>query len=57
MKCKFDECEGCRYYNRFRANPICGECGNGEFYERRIRNRELTSDELMNIYRRMSDED
>lgn len=57
MKFKFDECGGCKFFARKRTNPICGECGIGEFYEPRPRKTRLTDDELMMEYGRMHNDD
>lgn len=41
---KFSECRSCRFYNAARPDqPICRECGVGEFYEERSSRRNLTS--------------
>jgi hypothetical protein len=55
---KFPECVGCRFFIKTkRPNPICGECGIGEFYEPKTRSRAPTDDELMSLFGRMHDED
>ncbi|RWB95553.1 hypothetical protein [Mesorhizobium sp.] len=56
---KFPDCVSCRYFIRKtrRNNPICGSCDNGEFYEERSRNRELSDNELMNMFGRMHRDD
>ncbi|MBA8881707.1 hypothetical protein [Phyllobacterium myrsinacearum] len=57
MSTKFPDCVSCKFYNkRFvgkRANPVCGECDNGEFYEEWVRNRALNDNELMSLYGKM----
>lgn len=51
---KFPDCLSCKYWiakrKTRRRNPICGSCDNGEFYEERFRSRELSNNELMNLY-------
>ncbi|MER9176334.1 hypothetical protein NKH72_22400 [Mesorhizobium sp. M0955] len=58
---KFPDCVSCKFFIRKnktrRRNPICGSCDNGEFFEERSRSRELSNDELMNIYGRMHRDD
>lgn len=57
---KFSDCVSCKFYNkRFTkkiANPVCGECDNGEFYEERFRNRALNDNELMDLYGKMAND-
>lgn len=49
---KFTDCTNCRFFSRRVRQPICGECGCGEFFEVRVRGRAPTDDELMSIYRK-----
>lgn len=53
---KFPECTGCRFFSAKLDKPECRECGAGEFYEEKINTRQLSRDELMDIYRRDYDE-
>lgn len=59
MKPKFDECTDCRYFiaRGKVANPICGECGSGQFFDERVRERRPSDNELMNMFGRMHDDD
>lgn len=50
LRPKFDDCKSCVFYLKKTRNPICGECDSGEFYEERVRVREKTNHELMEIY-------
>jgi hypothetical protein len=58
---KFADCVSCKFYIRKRKskirNPICGACDNGEFFDERSRSRELSDDQLMDIYARMINDD
>ena len=53
---KFPECSGCIFYMKRHRNPICGECGGGEFFEERAKRTEMTDNQLMREYRKMNDE-
>ena len=57
LKPKFEDCRQCRFFNALVANPICGSCDNGEFFEERTRSRAPSDNELMQIYRRMPNDD
>ncbi len=59
-KMKFDDCRTCVYFLRTlrtRTNPICGQCDSGEFYEERVRVREKTKHELMELYGEYHDDE
>ncbi|MBX4911343.1 hypothetical protein HJA82_28955 [Rhizobium bangladeshense] len=47
---KFDDCKSCVFFLRNRVNPVCKQCDSGEFYEQKIRTREKTNHELMELY-------
>lgn len=57
MTPKFEECTKCRFFSKKFNNPICGECGIGEFFEPKSRNETLSDDELMSLYERMHRDD
>jgi hypothetical protein len=54
---KFEDCRSCIYFSKKRRNPICRECDYGEFFEGRTSCREKNNDELMKLYRELSDHD
>lgn len=54
---KFDDCTSCVFFNRHRHNPNCGECDSGEFFEEKIRVREKTNHELMELYGEYHDDE
>lgn len=54
---KFPDCETCIYFSKKRTNPACGECDAGEFYEERVRVREKTRNELMDLYGEYHDDE
>ena len=53
---KFPDCKDCKFFRRRGAeqmqNPVCGECGAGEFFEERVRSAAPSDNELMNQYRK-----
>jgi hypothetical protein len=60
MKCprpKFADCKTCVFFLRNRVNPICKECDSGEFYEERVRVREKTKHELMELFGEYHDDE
>ncbi|WP_276122707.1 hypothetical protein [Pararhizobium qamdonense] len=57
IKPKFDDCKSCVYFLKNRKNPICSPCGAGEFFEEKIRVREKTNHELMEIYGEQYDDE
>lgn len=57
VKPRFPECVDCRFFSRTRPSRRCLPCGSGEFFEEKVRDRDLTADELMRIYARMQDHD
>jgi hypothetical protein len=50
VKPRHDECKGCKFFNPNRPARECLPCGNGEFFEARIRDRAPTDNELMKMY-------
>lgn len=49
---KFSDCKDCRFFNRISENPVCRECGAGEFFDERIRISNPSKNELMDSYKK-----
>lgn len=48
------ECRDCRFFKPGRASAKCLPCGAGEFFEEKIEPRELSDNELMELYAGMN---
>lgn len=54
---RYAECVECFYYHKERANPICGECTAGEFFQERVRIRSLDTLPTMTELRTPTDDE
>jgi hypothetical protein len=57
VKPRHPECRDCKFFSETRITRRCLNCGAGEFFEQKFKDRELNDDELMAIYSGMNDDD
>lgn len=50
---RFSECRDCLFHNRNRENPLCRDCTAGEFFEERVRIRDVDED-MISTFARMT---
>lgn len=53
---KFHDCRTCKYFNQKVENPICGDCGAGEFYTERVNSARPSDNQLLRDYKEFFDE-
>jgi hypothetical protein len=54
---RFSECRECKFFKPFVNTRRCKQCGAGEFFEEKINENFPNADDLMDIFKDMSEED